>query len=420
MTKRPVLPEREDQKGSSAQNPLSPVKQIPVANWAPYPPEDDSIDLAELLGTLWRYKWLILILPLLTVTGAYFYAQFLPKEYEARVTFLQISGNGGSESTEQIGALASIAGISLPKQKSNALTGKIEVVLKSRGFAEKLVKDMNLLPLIYAEVYDPKTNTYQLDKDPTPLDGAEAVMGALTYDETSEGAKYIEVTWNDPEVAAELANYSLKALENYLSENTLTASQKNLQFIEVQLEKAEKELRVGEEALRKFNRSEQYFRNSTEAEVLAKSISELHAMRAKGEVDREVMLQFRNSNSPQVMHIELGNEALDKQINKLNTALHKKSDKFGNLSFEKDFLAKELTVYQEIYKQMRIQLERGKLEAAKDQALFRVIDPALVPGSPSKPRKRLIITLSAMVALFFGIFLAFLIEFIRKLLKRVD
>ena len=61
-----------------------------------------------------------------------------------------------------------------------------------------------------------------------------------------------------------------------------------------------------------------------------------------------------------------------------------------------------------------------KLEVAKDQALFRVIDPALVSESPSKPKKRLIITLSAVVALFFCIFLAFFIEFVGNLRKRAD
>ena len=100
--------------------------------------------------------------------------------------------------------------------------------------------------------------------------------------------------------------------------------------------------------------------------------------------------------------------------------LQYRSNQIGTLTFEKEFLTKELEVYQEIYKQLRIQLEQQRLEASKDETLFRIIDPALEPEHPSKPKKRLIVALSAVVSLFFGIFLVFLIEFARNFRERVE
>ena len=97
-----------------------------------------------------------------------------------------------------------------------------------------------------------------------------------------------------------------------------------------------------------------------------------------------------------------------------------KSNQIGSLKVEKEFLTKELEVYQEIYKQLRIQLEQQRLEASKDETLFRIIDPALEPEHPSKPKKRLIVALSAVVSLFFGVFLVFLIEFARNFRERVE
>ena len=142
---------------------------------------------------------------------------------------------------------------------------------------------------------------------------------------------------------------------------------KNLQFIEKQLGKAEKELRQGEEALRNFNTDKKYFIKFTESEVLAKALVEMQAMHAKAEVDKEVMLQFRNKRSPQVQQLSLGNEALERQINNYSNLLQNRSNQVGTLTFEKEFLTKELEVYQEIYKQLRIQFEQQKLEASKDQ-----------------------------------------------------
>ncbi len=420
MTKRPgdktVVLNQEAEKGST----LPPVSPLPIQPWQQYAPEDDTIDLVELVRTLWRYKWLILLLTALAIGGSFGVVRFLPQQYQARITFLQISGNGGSSQMGQLGGLASIAGISLPDKSANALTDKIEVVLKSRGFAEKIVGDLNLLPVIYKDFYNPQTGVYDLPEQPSTLDGAGAVMGAIEYGSTVEGAQEIEVAWDEPAIAAELANYSLKALESYLAENTLTASQKNLQFIEKQLEKAERELRQGEESLRTFNREKQYFIHTAESQVMAETLAEIQAMRAKSEVEREVMLQFRHEQSPQVQQLQLGNQALERQIGKYTNKLQKQSDVVGTLSFEKEFLTKELEVYQEIYKQLRIQLEQGKLNASKDRAMFRVIDPALEPESPSKPKKRLIVALSGVVALFFGIFLAFFIEFVRNLSAEKD
>ena len=426
MTKRPELIQKDEGKKVAppeiATNSM-PIP-VPVKDWNPNPLEDDTIDLMELLATLWRYKWLIMLFPVLGIIGSYTTVQFLPVVYQTQVTFLQISGNGGSSNIGRLGALASLAGVSLPENSSTMLTDNIEVVLKSRGFAELIVEEMDLLPVIFSKIYDPETQTYDLAKPelgpPKPIDGAGAVMGALEFGKTSEGAKFIAANWNDPVIATELANYSLKALETYLSGNTLTASKKNLKFIEKQLEKAEKELRVGEEALRKFNNDKKFFFKFTESEVLAKALVEMQAMHAKAEVDKEVMLQFRNQQSPQVQQLSLGNEALQRQIQNYSTILQKRSNQVGTLTFEKEFLTKELEVYQEIYKQLRIQLEQQRLEASKDETLFRIIDPALEPESPSKPRKRLIVALSAVGSLFFGIFLVFLIEFVRNYRERME
>ena len=424
MTERPSLTQGDKVRKIPPQEITQNDMPIPVQGWQPYSAEDDTIDLMELLTTLWRYKWLLILLPIFGIIGAYTAVQFLPVEYQSRVTFLQISGNGGSTDLGKFGALASLAGVSLPEKSSDMLTDKIEVVLKSRGFAEQIVKEKELLPIIFSDIYDPETKTFDITDPelgpPKPIDGAGAIMGALELGETGEGAKFIEVSWDDPVIAADLANYTLKALEIYLSENTLTAGQKNLQFIEKQLGKAEKELRQGEEALRNFNTDKKYFIKFTESEVLAKALIEMQTMHAKAEVDKEVMLQFRNKRSPQVQQLSLGNEALERQIKNYSNILQNRSNQVGSLKVEKEFLTKELEVYQEIYKQLRIQLEQQRLEASKDETLFRVIDPALEPGSPSKPKKRLIVALSAVVSLFFGIFLVFLIEFVRNFREKME
>ena len=114
MTERPSLPQGDKIRKNDM--------PIPPQGWQPYSVEDDTIDLMELLTTLWRYKWLIILLPIFGIIGSYTAVQFLPVEYQSRITFLQISGNGGSTNVGKLGALASLAGVSLPEKSSDMLT----------------------------------------------------------------------------------------------------------------------------------------------------------------------------------------------------------------------------------------------------------------------------------------------------------
>ena len=131
MTERPSLTQGDKIRKIPPQEITQNEMPIPPQGWQPYSVEDDTIDLMELLTTLWRYKWLLILLPIFGIIGSYTEVQFLPVEYQSRVTFLQISGNSGSRDLGKFGALASLAGVSLPEKSSDMLTDKIEVVLKA-------------------------------------------------------------------------------------------------------------------------------------------------------------------------------------------------------------------------------------------------------------------------------------------------
>ena len=56
--------------------------------------EDDTLDLLELLQTVWNWKWLILLLVVLGTLGSYGVTSILPKVYSASVLFLTEDENG--------------------------------------------------------------------------------------------------------------------------------------------------------------------------------------------------------------------------------------------------------------------------------------------------------------------------------------
>ena len=63
---------------------------------------------------------------------------------------------------------------------------------------------------------------------------------------------------------------------------------------------------------------------------------------------------------------------------------------------------------------------RLQLLQSGQQPLVRIIDRAIPPENPSKPNVRLILALSLVVGLFGGVFLVFLVDFVRKTRQRLS
>ena len=56
----------------------------------------------------------------------------------------------------------------------------------------------------------------------------------------------------------------------------------------------------------------------------------------------------------------------------------------------------------------------ARIQEAKDTPTVQVLDEAKVPEKKIKPRKRQIVMLSTITAAFFGVFIAFFMEYINR------
>ena len=74
----------------------------------------------------------------------------------------------------------------------------------------------------------------------------------------------------------------------------------------------------------------------------------------------------------------------------------------------------ERKVAQQVYEQLRGQLESVKIDEAREQIQFKVLDAPFVPEERFKPNRRMIVVLAFVASVFIAIFLSFLFEFIAK------
>jgi len=69
---------------------------------------------------------------------------------------------------------------------------------------------------------------------------------------------------------------------------------------------------------------------------------------------------------------------------------------------------------QAIFRLIEAQTKNIMLASVRDEFVFRVIDPAVVPEERIKPKKKLMVVLGGMVGFMLSVFLAFLLAFIQK------
>jgi len=70
------------------------------------------------------------------------------------------------------------------------------------------------------------------------------------------------------------------------------------------------------------------------------------------------------------------------------------------------------------YETLRKLYEQARLEEQKEFIYVEVIDPPSLPDVPAKPKRGLIVAVSAVSALFAGVFLALLVEWIETARER--
>jgi hypothetical protein len=104
-----------------------------------YPPEDDTIDLVDLVKTLWRYRLWMVALTAAAVIGAAVYVQIAPKTYTASVIY---------ELKNQPEAEARLKGL-----------------YQTRAFLGYFLEESGYLPQVLNDLYDPSTKTYQITDD---------------------------------------------------------------------------------------------------------------------------------------------------------------------------------------------------------------------------------------------------------------
>lgn len=186
-------------------------------------------------------------------------------------------------------------------------------------------------------------------------------------------------------------------------------AQKTLEFLESQLPKVKNQLEVSTTALNEYRLKKGSIDLNIETEGVLKGIVEL-----KTEIT--ILLQRKDELYRNFTEFHPTVISLDKQINRLRRQLQSRNKEIEGLPETQQVilrLTRDVEVDTQLYTALLNQLQTIKVTKAGTVGNVRIIDYAVLPTIPVKPKKVLIVA----IALIFGLILGIAAAFIRKAMR---
>jgi uncharacterized protein involved in exopolysaccharide biosynthesis len=302
----------------------------------------------------------------------------------------------------QLGGLASLAGaagLGL-KNPSDLYAG----LLKSRTVADALIQRFDLLKL-YDENY-PSEARKELDRHTTIKTGKEGIIA-------------IEVEDKDPKRAAAMANAYVEELNKLTQTVAVTEAGQRRVFFERQLVQAKDNLTAAEIAARHGLEKGGLAQVDAQGRSLIEVTARLRAQISVKEVQIGAMRAFAAEGNPELQRTYQELESAKRELARIEgsspIAAVGRGGQVDSGGLANLGRLRQVKYHEYLYEFMAKQYEIAKIDEAKEGTLVQVVDKATEPDRKSRPKRALIVLLTALAALFASIVWAFTREAIIRL-----
>jgi uncharacterized protein involved in exopolysaccharide biosynthesis len=193
---------------------------------------EGTLDFAALWRIAWSYKVLIAIVTLVSALIAVVLSLTATQIFRAEVVVTEVPdvgmGTAASSLANQLGGLASLAGMSLPAA-TTAQSQQAQAVLASRRLVEEFVTRNNLLPELSRNAREPPTLW-------RAIEGFRKGVMKVEQDKRN-GVTTVMIDWTDPDTAAKWANAVVALANELLRARALADSSRNIEYLNKQIAK---------------------------------------------------------------------------------------------------------------------------------------------------------------------------------------
>jgi len=363
--------------------------------------EDGEVSLLDLLIVLAKHKRVVLGVPFGVAIAAAIVSLLLPNIYTGTTRVLppQQSASAASALLNQLGALGGLAG---------AAGGAIGVrnpndlyvgMLRSRTVADSLIARFDLGKVYQQEL---QSNTR------LALQGNTAIAAGR------DGIITIDVDDKNPKRAAELANAYVDELMKLTRVLAVTEASQRRLFFERQLLQVKDNLTAAEIAARQGLQKGGLAQVDAQGRSMIEVTARLRAQISAKEVQIGSMRTFAAEGNPELQRTQQELEALRRELARVEgsspAVAAGKGELSGSSGLDNLGRLRDVKYYEFLYELLAKQYELAKIDEAKDAAVVQVMDKAMEADRKSKPKRGLIIALSALASLFLAAIAAFVIE----------
>jgi len=358
----------------------------------------DSIGLLDLAIVLAKNKKMIVVFTVVVMVVVAGLTLLMPNKYTARAQVLPPQSQSGSSALlGQLGSLSGLAGGAL-KNPNDTYIG----MLGSRTVSDNLIAQFNL-----AQVYDKKIHTDVR----VELQNASSIMSS------KENVIMIDVTDEDPKLAAALANGYVSELQKLTSTVAVTEASRRRLFFEKQLQQTKGELVTAEMNLRKTQEATGLIKPNEQAEGVIKAAASIKAEIAAKEVALGGLRTFATSNNPEFQRAQTELAGLRAQLSKIERGANGGQGDISvairaipEVGLEYVRNLREVKYQETLLELFAKQFELAKIDEAKEGTLVQVLDVAVVPDKKASPKRSLMVLLAGIMAFILAVFYAFYTE----------
>ena len=360
--------------------------------------DEDEISLIDLAIALGEEKKTLFAVPAITTTLAIVVSLLMTPIFTAKTVMMppQQQQSGAASALASLGALAGLAGAAAGVKSPDEMYISF---MQSESLQRAVIEKLDL-----QERYQKKTI----------FETREALKGVVKIAaDKKAGLITIEADDKDPEFAAKLANIHVEELRNLMGKLAVTDAQQRRVFFEQQIAKTQEELAQAEASFRAAKEKSGMQVTAVIAEGSVRASAEMRGQIAAKEVQMQAMSRFATPQNPDLQRLgsELG--ALRSQLAKIEQ---------GSGGDESTSPLQQLAVksYRDIKAREAMmgvlvaQYESARVDESREGPLIQVVDAAQTPERKSKPKRAIIVLVSAFAGLFLGVLVAFVRRAFRK------
>ena len=225
-----------------------------------------------------------------------------------------------------------------------------------------------------------------------------------------DGIIRVEVDASDPDRAALIANLLVATLDQVNRSLQNTRGRDFRIFLEKRLLEAQADLTNSQEATRRFQQENRAVSISLQSQALIDNLAVQKSRLTSTEIELEVLKKILMPGHPdliqkqmlvneihsKLMEIEGGSRSSSDSV---LTALDIPLSRIPDLSLQFAILMRNAKIHEMTYELLSQQLEMAKLQEQRDTPSLSVLDAAVPPEVPIKPRKKLVVVSAFLLSL---------------------